>query len=211
MVLACHRVAQWIDEGGGSLCGCIFNDRWWLYNDTTVKAMTPPPTRDKRRFRYTSGNKQIWLYQACRSLPPNGQPLVRHGMPRAYLLTPRCQPWRWHQMRPPPSPPSTQGAARVGYRKDRPMHAQGVPLDASVPAMALARGAPAPSPCATQSASRVGDRNMSMHAQSMPDEMCVAASAPLQTSSEFVEAVAQLLQKRKVRVARHLRVRVEAH
>ena len=52
---------------------------------------------------------------------------------------------------------------------------------------------------------------MSMHAQSMPDEMCVAASAPLQTSSEFVEAVAQLLQKRKVRVARHLRVRVEAH
>ena len=52
---------------------------------------------------------------------------------------------------------------------------------------------------------------MSMHAQSMLDEMCVAAWAPLQTSSEFVEAVAQLLQKRKVRVARHLRVRVEAH
>ena len=52
---------------------------------------------------------------------------------------------------------------------------------------------------------------MSMHAQSMPDEMCVAAPAPLQTSSEFVEAVAQLLQKRKVRVANHLRVRVEAH
>ena len=52
---------------------------------------------------------------------------------------------------------------------------------------------------------------MSTHAQSMPNEMCVAASAPLQTSSEFVEAVAQLLQKRKVRVAKHLRVRVEAH
>ena len=52
---------------------------------------------------------------------------------------------------------------------------------------------------------------MSMHAQSMPDEMCVAASAPVQTPPEFVEAVAQLLQKRKVRVARHLRVRVEAH
>ena len=52
---------------------------------------------------------------------------------------------------------------------------------------------------------------MSTHAQSMPNEMCVAALAPLQTSSEFVEAVAQLLQKRKVRVARHLRVRVEAH
>ena len=45
----------------------------------------------------------------------------------------------------------------------------------------------------------------------MPDEMCVAASAPLQTSSQFVESVAQLLQNRKVQVARHLRVRVEAH
>ena len=91
------------------------------------------------------------------------------------------------------------------------MHAQSVPMDSSVPAMAPAPGAPPPSPTATQSASRVGDRNISMHAQSMPDEMCVAASAPLQTSSEFAEAVAQLLQKRKVRVARHLRVRVEAH
>ena len=61
-------------------------------------------------------------------------------------------------------------------------------MDASVPATALAQGAPPPSPTATQSASRVGD--MSTHAQSMPNEMCVAASAPLQTSSEFVEAVA---------------------
>ena len=89
------------------------------------------------------------------------------------------------------------------------MHAQSVPMDASVPAMVLAQGAHPPSPTATQSASKVGD--MSTHAQSMPNEMCVAASAPLQTSSEFVDAVAQLLQKRKVRVARHLRVRVEAH
>ena len=85
----------------------VFNDRWWLCNDTTVKVMTPPPpaTREKRRFCYTSANKQIWLCQTCRSLPPNGQdlqPLVRHGMPRAYLLTPRCHPWRWHQVRPPP-------------------------------------------------------------------------------------------------------------
>ena len=39
---------------------------------------------------------------------------------------------------------------------------------------------------------------MSMHAQSMLDEMCVAASAPLQTSSKFIEAVAQFLHKRKV-------------
>ena len=91
------------------------------------------------------------------------------------------------------------------------MYAWSMPIDSSVPAMALARGAPPPSPTATQSASRVGDRNMSMHAQGMPDEMCVAVVALLQTSSEFIEAVAQLLQRCKVRVARHLQVRVEAH
>ena len=57
----------------------------------------------------------------------------------------------------------------VGYIRNRPMHAQSVPMDAFVPAMALAQGAPPSSPTATQSASRVGD--MSTHAQSMPNEM----------------------------------------
>ena len=68
---------------------------------------------------------------------------------------------------------------------------------------------------------------MNMHAQSMHGDMCVAAVALLQhicsdhqdmisvganhPSSDFVKAVAQLLQKPKVRVARHLQVRVEAH
>ena len=68
---------------------------------------------------------------------------------------------------------------------------------------------------------------MTTHAQGMLVDMCVAALAPLphvcstqqditsvgasQPSSEFVEAVAQLLQKRKVQVARHLQVRVETH
>ena len=68
---------------------------------------------------------------------------------------------------------------------------------------------------------------MNTHAQSMPVDMCVAAVAPLphvcsdqqditsvganQPSLDFVEAVAQLLQKHKVRVAKHLQVRVEAH
>ena len=109
------------------------------------------------------------------------------------------------------------------------MHAQSMLIDTSVLAMALARGAPPPSPTATQSASRVGDRNMSMHAQrdclvtcvwlpwrrysmhvvsDQQDMMSVCAN---QQSSKFVEAVAQLLQKRKVRVARHLQVHVEAH
>ena len=123
------------------------NDKWWLCDDTTVKVMTPPPTHERRLFWYTIANKQIWLYQTCGSLPPNGQdlqPLVRHRMPRAYLLTPRCQSWCWHQVRPLP-PPSTQGASRVGYRNG-PMHAQSVSMDSSVPAMALARGAPPPFP-----------------------------------------------------------------
>ena len=68
---------------------------------------------------------------------------------------------------------------------------------------------------------------MNTHAQSMPFDMYVAALAPPphvcsdrqditsvganQPSSEFVEAVAKLMQKRKVRVARHLQVRVDAH
>ena len=68
---------------------------------------------------------------------------------------------------------------------------------------------------------------MNAHPRSMPVDMCVAALAPLphvcsdqqdiasvganQPSSYFVEAVAQLLQKSKGRVARHLEVRVEAH
>ena len=81
---------------------------------------------------------------------------------------------------------------------------------------------PPPPPHATQGPSGVGDKNTNTHAQSMLVDMCVAALAPLphvcsnqqgirpvganKTSSEFVEAVPQLLQKRNVRVARHLQV-----
>ena len=107
------------------------------------------------------------------------------------------------------------------------LDAQSMPTDTSVPAMALSPGALSPPPHATQRASRVGDRNMNTHAQSMPVDMSVAALAPLphvcsdqqditsvgvnESSSDFVEAVAGLLQKCKVRVARHLQVRVKAH
>ena len=164
----------------------VFNDRWWLCNDTTVKAMTPPPTRQRHRFYYRSGNKQIWLYQTCRSVRLNKQdhrPLVRHGIPRAYLLTPRCQPRRWHQVRSPP--PLLQ------HRVHQQLGTSGTGL--CMPGACLwtplcqprrwHKVHPPPSPTATQSASRVGDRNISTHAQSMPNEMCVAASAPLQTLS----------------------------
>ena len=77
-------------EEGHFVVYVLFKDRWWLCNDTTVKVMTTFQTREKQRFCYTSANKQIWLYQTCCSLPPNGQdlqPLVRQGMPTAYLLT----------------------------------------------------------------------------------------------------------------------------
>ena len=199
-------------EEGHFVVHVVFNDRWSLCNDTTVKAMNPPPDPRKATFLLYK-RKQTHLVvpdmsqrASQRTRPPApGQTRDARSVPTdtsvpAMALAPSASP---------PTPPSTQGAWRVGYMRNRPMHAQSVPMDASVPAMALAQGAPPPSPTATQSASRVGD--MSAHAQSMPNEMRVAASAPLQTSSEFVEAVAQLLQKRKVRVARHLRVRVEAH
>ena len=200
-------------EEGHLVVYVVFNDKWWLCDDTAVKAMTPPPNPRKATFLLYK-RKQMDLVvpdmsqSASHRTGPSalGQTRDAQSIPidtslPAMALAPGA---------PPPPPPSTQGASRVGYR-NRPMHAQSVPMDSSVPAMALARGAPPPSPTATHSASRVGDRTMSMHAQSNRDEMCVAALAPLQTSSEFVEAVAQLLQKRKVRVARHLQVRVEAH
>ena len=94
-------------EEGHFVVHVVFNDRWWLCNDTAVKAMNPPPpTRERRRFCYTSGNRQIWLYQTCRSVPPNG-----HGMPGAYLLTPRCQP-RCGTRRVPPPPSFNTGCIK---------------------------------------------------------------------------------------------------
>ena len=50
-------------EEGHFVVHVVFNDRWWLCNDTTVKAMNPPPppTRERRRFCYTSGNRHISL------------------------------------------------------------------------------------------------------------------------------------------------------
>ena len=66
-----------------------------------------------------------------------------------------------------------------------------------------------------------------MQTQSMPSDMCVAAMGPpphvctnqqdivlvgvTRPAIEFVEVIAWQLQKRKVQVARHLRVCVEAH
>ena len=68
---------------------------------------------------------------------------------------------------------------------------------------------------------------MNTHVRSMPRCMCVAALAPVshvcmseqditllgltQPFSKFVETIARLLQKHKMRVARHLQVRVEEH
>ena len=167
----------------------VFEDKWWLCDDTTVKGASPPPTPRKAIFL---------LYKRK---PTNL--LVPHMSQCASQRT---------------------GASALGNKGD----AQSMPSDACVLSLALSPVlCPPPPPHAPPGPSRVGDRSMNTHAQSNRVDMCVAALAPLrhvcsdqqaitsvganEPSSEFVEAVAQLLQKRKVRVARHLQVRVEAH
>ena len=136
-------------EEGHFVVYVVFNDKWWLCDDTAVKAMTPPPNPRKATFLLYK-RKQTDLVvpdmsqSASQRTGPSalGQTRDAQSIPidtsvPAMALAPGAPP------PPPPPPPSTQGASRVGYR-NRPMHAQSVPMDSSVPAMALARGAPPP-------------------------------------------------------------------
>ena len=56
-------------------------------------------------------------------------------MPRACLLTPLCQPWRWHEVHPPLSPNATQSASRVGDQNMN-THAQSMPVNMCVASVA---------------------------------------------------------------------------
>ena len=167
----------------------VVEDMCWLCDDTTVKDASPPPAPRKATF------------------------LLYMRKPTNLLLIDMSQ-----------SASQRTRASALGNKGD----ARSMPIDTCVPAMALSPGAlPPPPPHATQVPSRVWDKIMNAHAQSMLVDMCVAALAQLphvcsdqhditsvganQPSSEFVEAAAQLLKKRKMRVARQLQARVEAH
>ena len=94
-------------EEGHFVVYVVFNDRWWLCNGTAVKVMTPPPPPDPRKAMFLLYTRKqtasvvpdMSQFASQRTGPPA---LGQTGMPRAYLLTPRCQPWRWHQVCPPP-------------------------------------------------------------------------------------------------------------
>ena len=119
-------------EEGYFVVYVVFNDRWWLCNDTTVKAMTPPPDPRKATLLLYK-RKQTDLVvpdmsqRASQRIgpPAPGQTRDAQSVPfdtsvPATALAPVASP---------PTPPSTQGASRVGYIRNRPMHAQSVPMD----------------------------------------------------------------------------------
>ena len=145
-------------EEGHFVVYVVFKDKWWLCDNTTVKAINPPPNPQKATFLLYKRKKTDLVVRdmsqsASQRTGPSalGQTRDAQSIPidtsvPAMALAPGA---------PPPTPPATQGASRVGDN-NRTMHAQTMPINSSVPAMALARGAHAPSSTATQSSSRVG-------------------------------------------------------
>ena len=100
----------------------VFNDRWWLCNDTTVKAMNPPPDPRKATFLLYK-RKQTDLVvpdMSQRASQRTGPPAP--GQTRDARSVPTDTSVPAMALAPgesPPTPPSTQGASRVGYIRNR--------------------------------------------------------------------------------------------
>ena len=92
-------------EEGHFLVYVVFNDKWWLCDDTAVKAMTPPPNPRKATF-------------------------LVYKRKQTDLVVPDMS----HSASQRTGPPA------LGQTRD----AQRIPIDTSVPSMALAPGAPPP-------------------------------------------------------------------
>ena len=94
-------------EEGHFLVYVVFNNKWWLFDDTAVKAMTPPPNPRKATF-------------------------LLYKRKQTNLVVPDMSQ----------SASERTGPSALGQTRD----AQSIPIDTSVPAMALAPGAPPPPP-----------------------------------------------------------------
>ena len=126
-------------EEGHFVVYVVFDDKWWLCDDTTVKGLSRPPNPRKADLTF-----------------------VLHKRKRTDLIVPDMSQ----------AASQRTGASTLGKTRD----AQSIPINTSVPGMALAPGAPPPPP-ATQGASRVGDKKGTMHAHIMPIDASVLAIA----------------------------------
>ena len=181
-------------EQGHFIAHILVRDVWWLCDDASVTKGRPPATSRKVTFL---------LYERT--------PTEMVGLSQGGSQSNRG-------VRDAPS----QFAATTVDR-----HVRSMPSNTPLPAMALATGDP-------ESTNHIGDAQPSpsqfaaptvnRHAPSVPSNTQLPAMAlpmgdpgytthvgDVQPTTEFIEAVANLVQKQRVRVKQHLQVRVQAH
>ena len=184
-------------EQGHFIAHILVRVVWWLCDDASVTRGRSPATSRKVTFL---------LYE--------GTPTEMVGLSQGGSQRTACN----RGVRDAPS----QSAATTVDR-----HVRSMPSNTPLPAMALAAGDP-------QSTNNIGDAQPSpsqfaaptvnRHAPSVPSNTQLPAIAlptgdpgytaqvgDVQPTTEFVEAVAKLVKKQRVRVKQHLQVRVQAH
>ena len=181
-------------EQGHFIAHILVRDVWWLCDDASVTKGRPPATSRKVTFLLYERTPTEMVGLSLGGSQSNRG--VRDG-------------------------PSQSAATTV----DR--HARSMPSITPLRAMALATGDP-------ESTNHIGDAQPSpsqfatptvnRHAPSVPSNTQLPAMAlptgdpgyathvgDVQPTPEFIEAVAKLVQKQRVRVKQHLQVRVQAH
>ena len=184
-------------EQGHFVVHILVRDQWSLSDDASVTRGRPPP--DSRKVTFL-------LYERT---PTEMVCLSQGGSQRG-----ACN-------RGARGAPTHCAATNV----DR--HVQSMPSSTPLPAMALATADPEytihigeAQPSRSQSIAPTVDRhapsllgNTQLAAMALPtaDPECTTHVWDAQLSTEFIEAVAKLVQKQTVRVKQHLQVRVQAH
>ena len=184
-------------EQGHFVVHILVGDEWWLCDDASVTRGWPPA--DSRKVTFL-------LYE--------GTPTEMVGVSQGGSQRGACN----RGARGAPSQPAATTVNR---------HVPSMPSNTALPAMALATGDPENTSCvgeAQPSPLHSTAPAVSKHSPSLPsntqlvamvlpmgDPECTTHVGDTEPSTEFVEAVAKLLQKQRVRVKQHLRVRVQAH